>query len=81
MRNRQPVNVFHDPRCFPREEPIVDLMKGHSRRSPLSYQRFAIIVKMFCHGFRIDFFFFVIVLHKVDLNINFLNKRETEGLC
>ncbi|WP_206730366.1 hypothetical protein, partial [Anoxybacillus flavithermus] len=28
------------------------LMKNRQRRFPLSYQRFATIVKMFCHGFR-----------------------------
>ena len=27
-------------------------MKNRQRRFPLSYQRFATIVKMFCHGFR-----------------------------
>ncbi|WP_241738720.1 hypothetical protein [Anoxybacillus flavithermus] len=27
-------------------------MKSRQRRFPLSYQRFASIVKMFCHGFR-----------------------------
>lgn len=29
-------------------------MKNRQRRFPLSYQRFATIVKMFCHGFRCD---------------------------
>ncbi|WP_241737925.1 hypothetical protein [Anoxybacillus flavithermus] len=29
-------------------------MKNRQRRFPLSYQRFATIVKMFCHGFRIN---------------------------
>ncbi|MBE2947136.1 cation:dicarboxylase symporter family transporter, partial [Anoxybacillus flavithermus] len=30
------------------------LMKNRQRRFPLSYQRFASIVKMFCHGFRLQ---------------------------
>ncbi|MED3742121.1 hypothetical protein, partial [Geobacillus stearothermophilus] len=32
---------------------ITYLMKNRQRRFPLSYQRFATIVKMFCHGFRV----------------------------
>jgi len=53
-------------------------MKNRQRRFPLSYQRFATIVKMFCHGFRIKNYqeMFGSIQNKEDLSAVLVKAKE-----